>query len=95
MTPKRFLNQFCELWIGLGNKIQNTVWHIRLTPEQNSQHFADNFVYILMQVNICILIQMPLKFIPKGQIDDNFVSDDKDYYEMKCNQAFLVVIGGS
>ena len=48
-----------------------------------------------MQVNICILIQMPLKFISKGQIDDNFVSDDKDDYEMKCNQAFLVVIGGS
>ena len=40
---------------------------------QNSPHSADNidiFKYIFMNEKSCILIRIPLKFVPKGQIDN-------------------------
>ena len=40
-----------------------------LSPEQNNSHFADDiFDWILYKENIVILIQILLKFVPKGQI---------------------------
>ena len=37
---------------------------------QNGRHFADNiFKCIFMDEKFCILIWIPLKFVPKGSID--------------------------
>ena len=36
-------------------------------PRQNSRHFAeDSFKFIFLDENCCILIQILLKFVPKG-----------------------------
>ena len=41
-------------------------------PGQNSRHFADDiFSCTFVNKNFCILIKIPLKFVPKGPIDDN------------------------
>ena len=41
-------------------------------PGQYGRHFADYiFKCIFMNEKFCILIQVSLKFIPKGQIDNN------------------------
>ena len=41
-------------------------------PGQNGHHFADDtFVSILVYENLCILIEISLKFVPKGPIDNN------------------------
>ena len=40
-----------------------------MRPEQNGGHFADNFNRILWKGNYEILIQILLKFVPKGQTD--------------------------
>ena len=42
-----------------------------IRPEQNGQHFTDHILkYIFMtHENLCILIQISLKFILKGPID--------------------------
>ena len=41
-------------------------------PGQNSCHFADNiFRCIFVNEKFCILIEMSLKFVPKGSIDNN------------------------
>ena len=38
-------------------------------PEQNGCYFADNILqYISLKENICIFIQISLKFAPKGPI---------------------------
>ena len=38
--------------------------------EQNDWHFTDNiFKCILMNVKFCILLQISLKFVPKGPVD--------------------------
>ena len=40
-------------------------------PRQNGHHFADNiFKCISMNEKICILIQISLKFVPRGLIDN-------------------------
>ena len=37
------------------------------SPEQNSRHFTDGiFKCIFMNENVCILIQISLKFVPEG-----------------------------
>ena len=39
---------------------------------QNGRRFEDDlFICILMNEKFCILIEISLKFVPKGQIDDN------------------------
>ena len=39
-------------------------------PERNGRHFADDiFRCIFVNEKFCLLIQIPLKFVPKGQID--------------------------
>ena len=39
---------------------------------QNGRHFADDiFRCIFLNENICILIKISLKFVPKGPIDNN------------------------
>ena len=41
-------------------------------PGQNGHHFADNiFKCIFVNEKCCILIEIPLKFVPKGAIDNN------------------------
>ena len=42
------------------------------SPGQNGRHFQDDILKcIWMNGKFCILIQIPLKFIPKGAIDIN------------------------
>ena len=42
-------------------------------PEQNGCHFANIFKHIFMNEKFCILIQISLKFVPKGLIDNKSV----------------------
>ena len=42
-----------------------------LRPRQNERHFADNtFKHIFMNKNVIILINISLKFVPKGLINN-------------------------
>ena len=51
---------------------QRGPWSYRIPPGQNDRHFADDiFRYIFLNENFCILIKISLKFVPKGQIDNN------------------------
>ena len=46
--------------------------HSSNPPEQNGRHFADDiFKCIFKNKNLCILIQISLKFVPMGPIDNN------------------------
>ena len=49
--------------------------HMAIThmkPEQNGWHLTDDtFKHILLNKNYCILIEISLKFVPKGPIDNN------------------------
>ena len=47
--------------------------HINSSPPgQNGRHFADDaFRCIFVNEKFCILIEISLKFVPKGPIDDN------------------------
>ena len=41
-------------------------------PEQNARHFADDMLNaFFVNEKFCVLIKMSLKFVPKGQIDNN------------------------
>ena len=41
-------------------------------PTENGHHFGnDSFRHIFMKENICILIKISLKFVPKGPINNN------------------------
>ena len=41
-------------------------------PGQNGRRFADDiFIFIFVNEKFCILIKISLKFVPKGQIDNN------------------------
>ena len=43
-----------------------------LRPSQNGRHFTDDILeYISLYENWCILIQISLKFVPNGPIDNN------------------------
>ena len=47
-------------------------WVNSSPPEQNGCHFADNvFKCISVNEKFCIAIQISLKFVPKGPIDNN------------------------
>ena len=53
----------------------HTLFYIQFTadlpPEQNGRHFTENILKrIFMNKNLCILIQISLKFVPKGPIDN-------------------------
>ena len=42
-----------------------------LRPRWNEQHFADNiFKHVFFNENVCILIKISLKFVPKGPINN-------------------------
>ena len=46
-------------------------------PGQNGRHFSDEiFSRIFVNEKFCILIEIPLKFVPKGSIDNNTGSDN-------------------
>ena len=58
-------------------------------PEQNDVHFAnDIFRYIFVNEKSCISIQISLKFVPKGQIDNKsalvlyFTATKLSYYDL-------------
>ena len=52
--------------------INNHVVFNSSPPGQNGRHFAeDNFKCIIVNENVCILIKISLKLIPKGPIDNN------------------------
>ena len=43
-----------------------------LTPGQNGRHFADDILRcIFVNEKFCVLIEISLKFVPKGPIDNN------------------------
>ena len=66
-------------------KLRNRVSYVRLT--HLSQNKTAHFLYkLLMYQNICILIEMSLKVVAKGQINNNAVLDDK--YEWPFRFAF-------
>ena len=45
--------------------------HAGHMEEQNGRHFADDiFKCIFLNQNLCILIKISLKFVPKGLIDN-------------------------
>ena len=45
-----------------------------LKPRQNGRHFADDtFKHILLSENIWVSIKIPLKFVPKGPINNFYV----------------------
>ena len=47
-------------------------WINSFPPEQNGRRFAyDIFRSIFVNEKICNLIEMSLKFVPKGSIDNN------------------------
>ena len=47
-------------------------WVNSSPPRRNGRHFADNlFRCIFMNEKFCILIKIPLKFVPKGLINNN------------------------
>ena len=59
---------------GLG--IGTSCWHVPLwivtKMEKNGRHFADDIFWcIFVNEEFCILIQISLKFVPKGPIDNN------------------------
>ena len=41
-----------------------------MRPRQNGRQFADIFKFILLNENVCILITISLKFVPKGSISN-------------------------
>ena len=44
------------------------------SPGQDARHFADdNFKCIFVNEKFCILIEISLKFVPKGPIDNNLL----------------------
>ena len=73
---KWMINTFCLFWLYIPRnyKINHTIFLSTFNtfrPRRNGCHFADNiFKYISMNEKFCILIQIPLKFVPKGLIDN-------------------------
>ena len=67
------------LWTDLINPIpvalayQSSHWWLNtLRPRQNGRHFADDmFKCIILNENVWILIEISLKFVPKGSINNN------------------------
>ena len=58
-----------------------------LPPRQNGCHFVENiFKHIFINENFCILIQISLKLVPKGPIDNKTAL----VQEMAWNKADLV-----
>ena len=58
----------------IGHKMYWIVSYLLLThlpPGQNGWHFADDISKcIFMNKKVCILIRIPLKFVPNGPIDN-------------------------
>ena len=54
-------------------KLEICLFHVNSShPEQDTGHFAgDIFGCIFVSDKFCILIKIPLKFVPKGPIDNN------------------------
>ena len=51
--------------------VQSGRMHNTLRPRQNGRHFADDvFKCIFLNKNVCILLQISLKFVPKGPINN-------------------------
>ena len=50
---------------------QGLISLIPLPVDKNGRHFADIFKYIFMNKKFCILIQISLKFVLKGSINNN------------------------
>ena len=49
----------------------NPISHNTLRPRQNGRHFAEDvFKCIFCNQNLCILIKILLKFVPKGPINN-------------------------
>ena len=47
------------------------VTYTHLPPGQNSHHFSvDTFICIFLNEKFCIWIEISLKFVPKGPIDN-------------------------
>ena len=42
-----------------------------LRPEQNNHCFSDIFQVHFLEVKFCLVIQITLKFVPEGPIDNN------------------------
>ena len=53
------------------NKIATSFAQLTLRPRQNGRHFADDtFKHIFLNENVWISIEIPLKFVPKGPINN-------------------------
>ena len=55
-----------------GETSQSLSKYVMLRLRQNGRHFADDiFRCIFMNEKFCILIKIPLKFVPEGPIGNN------------------------
>ena len=64
-----------RLWI-LHMKAQECLQHIHVMmsspPGKNGRHFSDDsFKCIFVNEKFCILIEISLKYVPKGPLDNN------------------------
>ena len=50
--------------------LQCAVWIITLRPGQNGRHFPDSFKWIFFNENVWISIEVSLKFVAKGPINN-------------------------
>ena len=77
-----YISMLCSYYIEYGGKKRAQLkkpWDILVhspcinspPPGQNCYHFADIFKYISINGKLCILIQISLKFVFKGPIDNN------------------------
>ena len=62
----------CDGWLACQNEIITFVLSFNtLRLRQNGRHFADDTLkYILLNENVWIPIEISLKFVPKGPIDN-------------------------
>ena len=65
-----FINLFHS---GQARCMEKEVWCFNSSPPgQNGHHFADDiFICIFVNEKFCILIKIPLNFVPEGSIDNN------------------------
>ena len=60
------ITDYQALWHHMGHNEFNSS-----PPEQNGHHFADDISkYIFVNEKFCILINISLKFVPKGQVNN-------------------------
>ena len=67
---------------------------ITLRPRKNGRHFPDDTVeHIFLNENVGISIQISLKFVPKGPINNIPASDNRGWYYLSIPKPQLLKFG--